>query len=154
MPIFADVFARSEDPVFFRATAGELYNLPFGAWTPWEEWVFLPAMLRYSKDYVYSEKERRKLAELCWFSEEVFEHDGVSVERMIEGCSCYSADLGNDEPWIVSLAERGADCVRRRELRRLVGLYRFCGNEIASVDPRFDRLVIEGELPRLLRNVA
>lgn len=143
MPIYRDVFNRSKDPVVFRTVARELYDLPNGAWRPWEEDIFLPAMRRYSKDYIYSEKERRKLAELCWFSEEAYGHDGISVVEMIARCFRYKADMGYDEDWIIGLAERKATFVRRRQLRDLVNLYRLTGIEIADVDKSFDRYELE-----------
>ena len=46
MPVYVDIFNRSEDPTCFRATARELYELPYGAWTFWEEEKFLPGMIR------------------------------------------------------------------------------------------------------------
>jgi hypothetical protein len=143
MPIYRDVFSRSKDPVFFRTIARELYDLPNGAWRPWEEDIFLPAMQRYSKDYVFSEKERRKLAELCWLSEEACAHDGISVVEMIARCFRYRAEMGYDEDWIIGLAERRAPFVRRRQLRDLVNLYRFTGIDIADVDKSFDRYELE-----------
>ncbi|MGY3130874.1 hypothetical protein ACVWZM_001556 [Bradyrhizobium sp. USDA 4501] len=139
MPIYADAFKRSEDPSAFLAIARELHDLPDADWTPWEEWEFLPSMLRKPKGYIFSEKERRKLAQLCWCSEEIYGHDGVTVEVMIATCARYAADLGSDEEWIVGLVDRRAMFVRRRQLRSLVGLYRFCGMNIAGVDRSFDR---------------
>src|SRR5262245_47233081 len=106
MPIYADVFKRSEDPVVFLEIARELYDLAHGAWTPWEEDQFLPSMFRKPKGYTYSEKERSILAQLCWFSEEVYGHDGITVAAMIANCARYSSDLGPDEDWIVDLADR------------------------------------------------
>lgn len=140
MPVYVDVFKRGQDPVVFRAIARELYDLPHGAWRAWEEDKFLPAMLRYSQGYVYSEKERRKLSELCWFSEEVYGHDGVTVVDMIARCQFCCADLGDSQDWIVELADRRVDFVRRRQLRPLVSLYRCTGIPIAHVDPEYDRL--------------
>lgn len=65
MLVFVDVEKRAEDPAVFRQIVQELVDLPFADWTPWEEGIWLPAMLRYRKDYMHSETERRKLAELC-----------------------------------------------------------------------------------------
>jgi hypothetical protein len=86
MLVFYDIAKRSEDPEFFRQIARELYELPLADWTPWEEYVFLPAMQRKTSGYVYSEKEREKLAELCEFAAEVYGHDGMSVEQMVAAC--------------------------------------------------------------------
>lgn len=67
MPVYRNVFSRSLDPEIFRDIARELYDLPHGSWTSCEEDIFLPAMLRKPAGYVYSENERNKLDELCWF---------------------------------------------------------------------------------------
>lgn len=96
-------------------------------------------MLRKPAGYVYSENERNKLAELCWFSEEVHRHDGVSVEEMIVRCYDYRADMGNDKDWVVDCANRKADFVRRRDLRVLVSLYILSGISVEPVDRDFDR---------------
>ncbi|MGY3494387.1 hypothetical protein [Bradyrhizobium sp. USDA 4502] len=139
MPIYADVLRRAKDPDVFLSIARELYDLPDAGWKPWEEWRFLPSMLRKPQGYVFSENERRKLAELCWYAEEIYGHDGVTVEQMLAVCAQYSADLGPSEDWIVRLTKRNVLFVRRRQLRDLVALYRFCGMQIASVDQSFDR---------------
>lgn len=132
MPIYTDVAKKSEDPGVFQEIAQELYDLVDGAWRPWEEDVFLPAMLRKPLGYIYSEKERAKLAELCGFSLECFEHDGMSVERMISICIRYSADLGKDEDWIVELHRRNAKFVRIRDLPKLVSLCQFSGGDLRA----------------------
>ncbi|QQN61488.1 hypothetical protein JIR23_17690 [Bradyrhizobium diazoefficiens] len=138
MTVCRDVFSRSKDPDVFRRIAQELYDLPFGAWRPWEEDIFLPAMLRKPKGYVYSETERLKLSELCWFSDEVHGHDGVTVEAMIARCVSRLADMGDEEDWIIELAERCVPFVRRRQLRNLVALYGLTGMPIERVDLSFD----------------
>jgi hypothetical protein len=133
MPIYADIFKRSDSPQIFREIVSELRDLPYSDWTPWEEHVFLRAMLRYSSSYIYSEKERKKLAELCWFSEEVYGHEGVSVERMITSCLRYHMDFQpDDSDWIVELNRRGATFLRRREIKRLVSLCRLSGMDLIA----------------------
>jgi hypothetical protein len=133
MPAYFDVEKLSEDPAVFRQIARELRDLPYSDWRPWEEYVFIPAMLRYSDRYIFSEKERRKLAELCWFADEVYDHDGISVERMVEICLQYHTDfLESDSDWIVDLNRRGAKFVRRRQIKELAALCRLSGVDLRA----------------------
>jgi hypothetical protein len=143
MPFYRDVVHEAEDAEVFRQIARELYDLPHAGWTSWEEDIFLPRMLQRPRDYVYSEKERVKLAELGWFSEEIYDHDGIAVEAIIARCAQYSEDMGDYGEWIIDFAGRKATFVRRRQLRVLVSLYRLTGLDIGKVDRFFDRRELE-----------
>lgn len=132
MPAYIDVEKKAKDPAVFRQIVQELTDLPFADWTPWEEWIWLPAMLRYRKEYVHSKTEREKLAELCWFAEPVYGHDGMSVERMVASCMRYVADLGEAGDFIIDLHERGATFVRRRELSKLTRLCVLAGVDLKA----------------------
>jgi hypothetical protein len=123
MPVYVDVVKKAADPEVFRQIVRELLDLPYGNWTTWEEDIWLPAMLRYPKGYLYSETEREKLDQLCWLVEPMYGHDGMSVAQMIAACTRYCVDLSEDDSdFVVGLSERGATFVRRRELRRLTRL--------------------------------
>jgi hypothetical protein len=132
MPGFSDVVTRAKDPFVFRQIARELLDLADGDWTAWEgNW--LPAMLRYPNDHLYTEAEREKLAQLCWLSEPRFGHDGLSVDEMIAICRCYQADFSEEDgDFIAKLNRRGSKSVRRRELRRLASLCREAGVEVKA----------------------
>jgi hypothetical protein len=132
MPNYVDVAKKAHDPEVFREIARELIDLPHADWTFWEEDVWLPAMLRYGKGYVHSETEREKLAELCWLSEPMDGHDGMTVPQMVAACMRYHADLSEpDSDFVVGLHRRSATFVRRRQLRRLA---RLC--TLAGIDTR------------------
>ena len=129
---FSDVVTRAKDPVVFRQIARELLDLADGDWTAWEE-HWLPAMLRYPNDHVYTEAERKKLAQLCWLSEPCCGHDGLSVEQMIAVCRRYHADFSEEDcDFVVGLERRGAKSLRRRELRRLANLCKEVGVEVSA----------------------
>jgi hypothetical protein len=130
MPGFSDVAARAKDPLVFRQIAQELLHLADSDWTAWEE-HWLPAMLRYADEHVYTEAEREKLAQLSCLSEPCSGHDGLPVEQMIALCLRYHADFSEaDGEFVVGLNRRGAKSVRRRELRRLANLCKEAGVEV------------------------
>jgi hypothetical protein len=132
MPGFSDIATRAEDPFVFRQIARELLDLADADWTAWEE-NWLPAMLRYPDEHIYTEAEREKLAQLCWLCEPCFGHDGLSVREMIALCRRYAADLSEEDgEFITELDRRGAKSVRRREMRRLASLCKEAGVEVRA----------------------
>ena len=148
MPVYVDIFNRSEHPTCFARPRASYtnYRTARGHFGRKENFA---GDDKGSRDYVYSEKERRKLSELCRFSEEVHDHDGVTVEKMIATCARYSADSVAMKIGLSALSSAGhhscggATCVSWLELfgsaaaRLRMSILRSIGENSRPPDPPF-----------------
>jgi hypothetical protein len=131
MAMMIGVAAKAKDPIFFRELSAELQNLEYNDWTEWE-WEWLGAMARKSDSYKYSDVERAKLAQIYSYSELFSGFDGRAVIDMVCACHRYHSDFAEeDSDFVLALQKRQAHSVRKRELRRLVGLYSESGENVA-----------------------
>jgi hypothetical protein len=129
MQDYREIDRIRKDVVAVRSLAKRLLVLPDADWNDWEV-DFLQHMARHKGPDPITTRQGEKLLELRDDAEYCSSVNGFSVQSLINNCWLARDDLSREEDKKFIEDLKGATCVKRRQLRKLL----VCAREIGEIE--------------------